>query len=200
MQALLQEPLYDSRTNISIFMVPGTKIPLHVPIMKLHHDSTQTREMEKLKSTAGIKEVHPKDSTGNKSDSLPVCQRGCSQRSQLYPGWPARKYFENVNWLRLGTPHASLFKHCGPYFHWYCGHLQPSYVQYHRNVHHACYQHLGIFERPDVRLVLDIGGASAAMAQVLHDIFDDQIITITGSFWSTVCHVCHGIRDVSSLI
>ncbi|KAL1496057.1 hypothetical protein AB1Y20_014685 [Prymnesium parvum] len=175
---LLQEPLYDPRANKSVFSVPLSPLPLHVPMMKLHAAAP----------AAAPWRTPPRARVpyANKSSPAAVCARGCSEESQLYAAWPERKLFDRLAWERLGTPHAAKFRHCGPAFHWYCGHLHPSYLGYHQAVYYSCYRRIGVFDRADVRLVLDIGGASAAMAQVLHDVFGDAIVTITGAFWSTM--------------
>ena len=185
---VLQEPLYDPKANISVFYVPSMPdVPLHVPMMKLHNGSVQVRELRAAKARGPTKKVpYPTFLPENKSMTLPVCHKDCSAADQLYPAWPARTDLFQVDFQRLGTPNAGIFKGCGGSTHWYCGHFGHKYVTYHNGVYHGCYKLLGIFERPDVRLVLDIGGATAGMAQGLHWEFGDRLLTITGAFWTTV--------------
>lgn len=177
----MAEPLFDPRANKSVFHIPDSHSLLHVPMMKLLHPRRRAESSAFVLSAA------------NRTRDLSVCHQNCSAAEQLYPAWPARKQHDLVDWPRLGTPQASRLKRCGASSHWYCGHFSANYLRYHQGVYQMCYSGLGVFERPDVRLVLDIGGASAAMAQALHDTFGDRIVTITGAFWSTVrCYPsCH---------
>jgi len=188
---LVNEPLYDARANKSVFVIPGSEMPLHVPIMKLHNGSNQAVAVGVRGATGKTasklaRTEYPVFRASNKSFDHGVCQKNCTPADQLYMPWPLRKEVANVHWTRLGTPSASKFTKCGPGFHWYCGHFAASYVAYHAGVYSSCYGSLGVFERPDVRLVLDIGGATAAFAHAIHDQFGDTIVTMTGAFWSSL--------------
>ena len=64
---------------------------------------------------------------------------------------------------------------------WFCSHFSRGFIESFGNLYSTCYSPAKVFERPDVRLVLDVGGANGAFARHLHSRFGDRIVVVTGN-------------------
>ena len=67
--------------------------------------------------------------------------------------------------------------------HWFCTHLTRQVG----DAHDRALRYMGmVFERADVRLVLDVGGSIGVFASALHKRYGDRIVCITGDVITTL--------------
>jgi SAM-dependent methyltransferase len=138
--------------------IPTTGTPLLVPIM------TSPRDPQKALG---------KEHTAHKT--LP----------QLFPEWPNRMSIDTIDWRRFRN--GSAFDRCrrakNPMeTHWFCTHLTDQVAVGHRR---AIESMKIVFERADVRLVLDVGGSVGVFASELHKVYGDRIICTTADVYNS---------------
>ena len=139
--------------------IPGTDIPLLVPIQKIFgYPHPTSRPIE------------------------PPADGG----PQVFPPWPERKDVRRISLERLrnGTAFEVCRKRLNIQVHWFCTHLSPNYGADHRHAV-ALMQKANVFERQDVRLVFDLAGSVGAFAEALHHYYGDRIVCITGDSFIT---------------
>ena len=108
------------------------------------------------------------------------------------PAWPARREASAVDWSLL--PEGRLFKGgtdsgCSLRgAHWFCGHFQETYFDEWDQRIDKCYEPAGVFAPPDLRLILDVGGATGGFAAAVHRKLGDRVVVTTANFWLSVDH------------
>lgn len=139
--------------------IPGTDIPLLVPIQKING---YPRSESKL--------IQPPPDGG----------------PQVFPPWPERKEVLNVNLgrFRNGDAFETCRKALNIKIHWFCTHLSPNYGADHKRAV-SLMKKANVFERQDVRLVFDLAGSVGAFAEALHHYYGDRIVCITGDSFIT---------------
>ena len=106
----------------------------------------------------------------------------------VFAPWPRRAEYsrQTMAWERFHD--GETWKHCGSQHqstvHWYCLHLDTEYMEAMLEAYDVCEAPMGIFDRADVRLVLDIGGGTGAFAAGLFRRHGDRILTITGQLYA----------------
>ena len=131
--------------------IPGTDIPLLMPIQKV---SGYPRAESAL--------IEPPADGGE----------------PVFPPWPERLDVLKLNLHRFRD--GPSFETCRKYqttkIHWFCTHLSPNYGSDHRHAV-ALMRRANVFERHDVRLVLDLAGSVGAFAEALHSCAFDGVAT-----------------------
>ena len=101
--------------------------------------------------------------------------------------WPARINLDNLDWAAI--PNGEKFRRCGqekakPGDHMYCKYYTRKYLDWAGGKPGSepfddPPDH--IFDRPDVRLVLDLGASTGALARELYAKYGDRIVTVSAT-------------------
>jgi len=107
----------------------------------------------------------------------------------VFAPWPRRGNYssrDTIAWERFhdGETWRNCRGHDQQTVHWYCLHLDNTYMDAMLVSYDLCTAPMGIFDRADVRLVLDIGGGTGAFASAVFKRHGDRIITITGQLYA----------------
>ena len=111
------------------------------------------------------------------------------------PAWPARADARRMDWR--GLPFGNKFQDCDHTKtdrHFYCKYFVPNFLGYDPKFAHdlrepptiAAYRTppkdvCRVLDRPDVRLVLDVGAAVGWWAADIHSMFGDKIVTVSAN-------------------
>jgi SAM-dependent methyltransferase len=155
---------------------PGAR--LLVPIQKLAPvEAVEARAAAKQHPAYARWGLRPSHNVGD----VEATATAVAAAPYVWRAWPARGQFDEhvMPWERF--PEGELWSRCrtGNHAHWYCNHISSDYFGLTQAVYDDCIEPLGIFKRPDVRLVVDLGGGTGAFAEAVFKWHADRVVVVT---------------------
>ena len=179
----------DFNNGSAILALPeDPTIPLFVPVQK---KPGAAGDVFFERSNKGLAAESLQTARGTSNEQLWKSGEFVPPSPRLFPEWPARANLSQFDaWEAL--PKGEFFKECAGVKRsrntWFCGHLGDKYDHLWRSLFRTCYEPLEVFSRPDVRLILDIGGSAGSFARALHSNYGDKKLVVTANRYIEDAH------------